>query len=121
MKISFDGIGERAMTFISDGVKAGDAVKVTGAGTVSPCLAGEGFDGFATGTRGEYAAVVIGGAVTAGYSGTAPGFGRAVLYADGDGGVTTTGAKDENGVTASGGEYLVVDVDTADETVTFIM
>lgn len=116
MKISFDGIGERAATFIADGVKAGDAVKVTGAGTVSPCAAGEAFDGFATGTRGEYAAVVLGGAVTVGYSGTAPEFGRTELFADGSGGVTVTGGKD-----ALGGEYLVVDVDTIDETVTFIM
>lgn len=116
MKISFDGIGERAMTFIADGVKAGDAVKVTGAGTVSPCGAGESFDGFASGTRGEYTAVILGGAVTAPYSGTAPGFGRVELFADGAGGVTVTGGKD-----ASGGEYLVVDVDTVDETVTFIM
>ncbi len=116
MKISFDGIGERAMTFIADGVKAGDAVKVTGAGTVSPCLAGEGFDGFASGTRGEYAAVVLGGAVTVPYSGTAPGFGRVELFADAGGGVTVSGAKD-----AEGGTYLVVDVDTVGETVTFIM
>lgn len=111
MKISFDGIGEKAVTFIGDGVKTGDAVKVTGAGTVSPCAAGEGFDGFAAGMRGEYAAVVIGGAVTVPYSGTAPGFGRVKLCADGEGGVT------------AGGDltYLVVDVDEVDETVTFIM
>ncbi len=110
------------MTFFADGVKAGDAVKVTGAGTVSTCGAGEGFDGFASGTRGEYAAVVLGGAVTVPYSGTAPGFGRVELYADGNGGVTVTGAADKDGaVIASGGEYLVVDVDTVDETVTFIM
>ena len=116
MKISFDGIGERAMTFIADGVKAGDAVKVTGAGTVSACEEGEGFDGFASGTRGEYAAVVLGGAVTVPYSGTAPAFGRVGLFANGDGGVTVTGGKN-----AVGGEYLVVDVDTVGETVTFIM
>lgn len=122
MKISFDGIGERAMTFIAEGVKAGDAVKVSGAGTVSPCGAGEGFDGFAAGTRGGYAAVILGGAVTVPYSGDAPGFGRAELFADGSGGVTVTGVKDASGaVIASGGEYLVVDVDTTGETVTFIM
>lgn len=111
MKISFDGIGEKTLTFIGDGVKRGDAVKVTGAGTVSPCASGESFDGFAGGTRGEYTAVVIAGAVTVPYSGTAPGFGRAALCADGSGGVTAGGDV----------KYLVVDVDETEQNVTFIM
>lgn len=113
MKISFEGIGDKTLTFIGSGVKAGDAVKVTGAGTVSPCAAGDGFDGFVTALSGEYAGVTIGGAVTAPYSGTAPGFGRAALCADGDGGVKTA---------ESGGiECLVVDVDSVGKSVTFIM
>lgn len=118
MKISFDGIGEKAVTFFGSGVEAGDLVRVTGPGTVSPCGAGELFDGFAAGMRGEYAAVVLSGAVTVPYSGAAPGFGRVELCADGKGGVSAPGA----GKTASGGvKCLVVDVDEAGETVTFIM
>lgn len=113
MKISFEGIGERTLTFIGEGVKAGDAVKVTGAGTVSPCGAGDAFDGFVTGLSGEYAGVVIGGAVTVPYSGAEPGFGRVELSADGGGGVA---AAESGGV-----KCLVVDVDSADKSVTFIM
>lgn len=121
MKISFDGIGEQVATFIGDGVKAGDPVKVTGAGTVSPCGAGEAFDGFVAGMSGEYAAVVIGGAVTAPYSGEAPGFGRTLLCADGDGGVKTVDADAAKAADTDGVKCLVVDVDEADKTATFIM
>lgn len=131
MKISFEGIGEKAVTFIGDGVKEGDLVRVTGPGTVSTCGAGDGFDGFVAGLRGEYAAVVISGAVTAPFSGTAPGFGRVELFADGEGGVCVSGgvkAASEgdgaasSGPAASGGlRCLVVDVDEIGETVTFIM
>lgn len=113
MKISFEGIGQTSLTFIGSGVKHGEAVKVTGAGTVSPCAAGDDFDGFVTGVNGEYAGVVIRGAVSVPYSGTAPGFGRVALSADGDGGVKA--------VTTGGVKYLVVDVDSAAERVTFIM
>lgn len=111
MKISFEGIGEKLVTFIGEKVKVGDAVKVSGAGTVSACSDGESFDGFVAGLSGEYAGVVIGGAVTAAYSGGAPGFGSVELCADGGGGVRS----------GKGVKCLVVDVDETDETVTFIM
>ncbi len=112
MKISFGGIGEKMVTFIGEGVHAGDAVKVTGAGTVSPCADGEAFDGFVTGLCGEYAGVTIGGAVTARCTGPAPSFGRTELCADGSGGVKAAAA-------GSGARCLVVDYDG--ENVTFIM
>lgn len=112
MKISFEGIGEKLVTFIGDDVKVGDAVKVSGAGTVSACADGESFDGFVAGLSGEYAGVIIGGAVSAPFSGGTPAFGSAELCADGSGGV-----KPGKG----GVKCLVVDVDEADGVVTFIM
>ena len=115
MKISFEGIGEKMATFIGEEVKPGQAVKVSGAGTVSACAAGESFDGFVAGLCGEYAGVVFGGAVTVRCSGGAPGFGRVTMTADGEGGVTAAGSGDE------GTQCLVVDYDEAGETVTFIM
>ena len=111
MKVSFEGIGEKLVTFIGKDVKTGDAVKVTDAGTVSACPEGEGFDGFVAGLSGEYAGVIIGGAVTVPYSGGAPGFGSTELCADGNGGVRS----------GKGVKCLVVDVDKTGETVTFIM
>lgn len=112
MKVSFNGIGERLVTFISDGAKAGQVVKVSGAGTVAPCAAGDGFDGLALFVEGGYASVRLGGFVTAAYTGTAPGYGRVGLSADGSGGVKAD---------TSGVSYLVVDKDTAAGTVTFCL
>lgn len=112
MKISFEGIGEKLVTFMGKDVKAGDPVKVSGAGTVSPCSAGERFNGFAACVNGEYVGVIISGAVTSPYSDRAPDFGPVELCADGNGGVKASG---------SGMPCLVVDLDEAEQTVTFIM
>ena len=112
MKVSFDGIGERLVTFISNNVTKGHVVKVSAAGTVSECSEEDAFDGVALFVEGGYAAVRLGGFVTVGYSGTAPAIGRATLVADGDGGVEA----DEDGET-----YLVVDRDTTAGTVTIIL
>lgn len=112
MKISFEGIGEKLVTFIGKDVEVGDPVRVSGPGTVSACLVGERFNGFVASVNGEYAGVVISGAVTAAYSDSAPDFGSVGLCADGSGGVKSSG---------SGMTCLVVDVDEAEQTVTFIM
>ena len=108
MKISFDGIGEKVATFINNGAEAGEPVKVSANGTVSPCSEGDVIDGICL-TDEAYAPVVIGGFVTVAYSGTAPSAGHATLSADGDGGV----AADEDGV-----DYLIVNVDSTNGTVT---
>ena len=112
MKVSFDGIGDSLITFMNDGVKKGEICKVGAAGTVAPCAAGNAFDGLAVFAEGEYAGVRLRGFVTAPYTGTAPAVGRAVLAANGSGGVKTA----ENGNT-----YIVVDKDTVNKTVTFLM
>ena len=114
MKVSFDGIGGKLVTFLNNQAEKGEVVKVSAAGTVSPCSSGDGFDGVAVFVDGGYAGVRLGGFVTVGYSGSsAPAAGHNLLAADGDGGVQ---------VVASGGkDYLAVDVDTTAKTVTILM
>lgn len=112
MKVSFNGIGEKLVTFINDGAEAGQVVKVSDAGTVAPCAAGDRFEGLALFTEGGYASVRLGGFVTASYTGAAPGYGRVGLAADGSGGVQ---------VSETGTSCLVVDKDTTAGTVTFCL
>ena len=109
MKVSFDGIGDGLVTFLNTTATRGSVVKVSAAGTVAPCSAGDAFDGVAVIVDGGCAGVRMGGFVTVGYSGTAPAVGRAVLVANGSGGVKTA---------QSGDTYLVVDRDTTAATVT---
>ncbi len=112
MKVSFDGIGERLVTFLANNVTKGHVVRISAAGTVSECAANGAFDGVCIFTEDGTAAVRLGGFVTVGYSGSAPGYGRAVLVANGLGGVKAA---------ESGDTYVVVDKDTAAHTVTIIL
>ena len=114
MKLSYEGIGQWAATFACTELAEGELVKVSGSGTVAACAAGNDFCGMVLSvSRGEDAcSVALGGMVTAGYTGTAPAVGWGVLVADGSGGVKTA---------ETGREYLVVDVDTTAETVTFVL
>ena len=110
MKVSFEGIGESVVTFYNDdtnGAAAGAPVKMSGNGEVSKCAAGDRFFGVALANEGDFAAVQTGGYAQLKYSGAAPNVGFATLAGDGDGGVKT--------VTTGGGEFLVVDVDTANK------
>ena len=109
MNVSFNGIGDALVTFLTSNATRGSVVKVSAAGTVALCSAGDAFDGVAVFVDGGYAGVRLGGFVTVKYSGTAPAVGRAVLVADGSGGVKTA---------ESGSTYLVVDRDTTAKTVT---
>ena len=109
MNVSFEGIGDSLVTFLNSSATRGSVVKVSAAGTVAPCSAGDGFDGVAVIVDGGYAGVRMGGFVTVSYSGTAPTVGRAILVANGSGGVKTA---------ESGDTYLVVDLDTTASTAT---
>lgn len=109
MNVSFEGIGDRLVTFLNSDAERGEVVKVSAAGTVASCSAGDAFDGVAVIADGDYAGVRLSGFVTVGYTGTAPTVGRAILVANGSGGVK--GAE-------SGDTYLVVDRDTTAATVT---
>ena len=103
-KISFDDIGNVMATFYaSEGVEAGQVVKVTANGTVGPCAQGEAFCGVAGQVRCGAVAVQVGGFMQIGITGEI-GLGRVKLAADGKGGVQA----DDNGV-----EALVVQVEQA--------
>ncbi|MEG0440985.1 MAG: hypothetical protein RR544_01605 [Oscillospiraceae bacterium] len=111
MKVSFEGIGEVAVTcFAGETVAKGDVVKMTGNGTVGACAAGDAFCGVALGgaERGT-AAVQMGGCCAVSYSGTAPTVGWTKISADGAKGVKAD-------ATATGTAYLVLSVDTAAKT-----
>ena len=71
-RISFEGIGEVAATFAcGEGVKAGQVVKLTGDGAVSPCGDGERFCGVALSAGEGFAAVQLGGLIRVAASGGA--------------------------------------------------
>jgi len=112
MNVSFNGIGERLVTFLGSSVTRGHVVKVSGAGTVSSCAEGNAFDGVAMFSEGGCVAVRMGGFVTVSYSGTAPSYGRNILVANGTGGVKTA---------ESGDTYVVVEKNTTAKTVTIIL
>lgn len=111
MKVSFEGIGEVAVTcFAAETVAKGDVVKMTGNGTVGASAAGDAFCGVAmTGAKGGTAAVQMGGCCAVQYSGAAPVVGWTKISADG-----TKGVKAD--ATAAGIAYLILSVDTAAKT-----
>lgn len=114
MNISYQGIGQRCATFMSDGAKEGALVKLSANGTVAPCEAGEDFIGVvvAASRDGEACTVQLGGFVTLAYTG-APALGYCALTADGAGGV-----KDAEG---AGRALLVVELDGTAKTVTVML
>ena len=117
MSISFNGIGQKLVTFKSSGtVNAGEPVKLSANGTVAACTAGDAFAGIATCKASDgYIGVIIEGFVTLKYSGnTAPSVGWQCLCGDGSGGVAVDA--DEAGC-----DCLCVDVDTTGKTVTFMI
>ncbi len=112
MSVSFSGFNENTATFkANEEIQGGAPVKMSESDTVAACASGEVFCGFAVECSGGYASVQLSGTVTAAYSGTAPEVGYAMLASEGEG-VT---------VSDSGREYLVIAVDEAASTVTFLM
>ena len=106
-KISFDGIGEVVATFTcGKDVKAGQVVKLTGNGAVDACSDGDRFCGVALTAEDGYAAVQGAGLVkVAAAEGVAVGWNK--LLADGTGGV-----KKDSAASPTGGDYLVISVDS---------
>lgn len=114
MSISFDGIGEMAVTFeAADGVKAGIPVKIAGNGKVEACGNGDRMCGVALFvSEDNYATVQLKGFVKLEYSGdTDPTIGYGYYVADGTGKIAA-----DNESAKTGGEYLVVEVDTTAKT-----
>ena len=103
MKVCFEEIGRMSATFTAESGEAGQVVKVSGNGAVTPCADGEVFCGVMESLRKGYAAVQLHGFVTLPYTGTAPGLGYNNLLANGSGGVK---------VGSVGRSHLVVNVDT---------
>ena len=121
MTVSFEGIGENVVTFYNAAAAAskaaqGDPVRLSAAATVAKCADGERFCGVAVSADEDFAGVQTSGFVTVPYTGAAPSVGYAYLLANGTGGV-----KADSAATKTGGEFLVVAVDTAAATVSFVM
>jgi len=113
MKIAFDEIGERYVTFgAADGAAEGEVCKLAGNGTVAVCAAGDDFCGVIAELRGGTAAVQLGGFCTLPYTGAAPAVGYGHLGADGAGGVS---------VNAAAKSYLIVEIDDVNKTVGFFL
>ena len=113
MTVSFNGFNEKAVTFLcGDGVEAGGTVVVSDNGTVSAAEEGDILCGVVSAVDGDCASVQLTGYVRLPYSSTAPEAGYNTLSCDGNGGVCV----DEDGKS-----YLVIDVDTTDTTVGFIL
>lgn len=112
MSVSFGGFNENTATFkVTEEIEKGSTVKMSESNTVTACSGGEAFCGIAVECSGGYASVQLSGAVKAEYTGTAPAVGYTKLAGDG---IYVTASD-------SGKEYLVVAVDEAAMTVTFLM
>lgn len=115
METSYQSLGQECATFFIEGKAAfGTPCKVTRNNTVAPCEASEAFCGIIQSVRGRLACVAYRGFVTAHYSGEdVPNKGYCMLTAGADGtvAVATEGAT----------SYLVVNVDLAAQTVTFLI
>ena len=113
MDVSFNGIGDKLVTFLSKGAKKGQVVKVSGEGAVAPCAAGDAFDGLAVLADDGFAGVQLRGFADVSYSEGEPKVGHNKFAADGRGGVKT----DES----NGKDYLTVAVDAVNHVATILM
>ena len=113
MSVSVNGFNENVLTFKAETtVKANTPVKVSKNDTVAPCSAGNAVCGVAVNLHAGYAGVQLSGFVTLPYTSTAPTLGFSALCADGTGGVKVGDA---------GRKYLVTNVNTEKQTVSFML
>lgn len=113
MKVSFEGLGEQIVSFLKgDGAEKGVFVKVSASDTVAAAASGDCFAGLCVHADDAFADVRLKGCVTCAYTGTAPSVGFAKLVSAGGGSV-----KADDG----GREYLILKVDSAASTLSFIM
>lgn len=114
-KVSFEGIGELAATFYHDDATKAELVTMSGNNRVKDCASGATFIGICTNVNALTAQVQLHGYVQLPYTGsTAPSVGYCRLAANGSGGVSVAGS-------STGREYLVLDVDTTDAVVGFML
>ena len=118
MSVSFEGIGASFVSMETSGtVTPGTPVKMSGNGTVSACANGERFMGVAVTVAADGVAnVQVRGYITMPCSGTLPAVGWARL-------VSGTGGKLKTDTAASpaGGEYLIVDKDSTEAKIGFVL
>ncbi len=113
MSVAFGGFNENTATFkTASEIEVGTPVAMSGNGTVKACASGSAFCGIATSSDNSYVSVQLSGTVTLPYTGTAPAVGYSELSSGG------TGVKADS---TNGREYLVLSVDTAQKTVTFLL
>ena len=113
MYYSYEQIGTVCATFsCTPEVKVGQVCHMFGNNCVCMADVDSDFDGVIVGRRELCAAVVVRGFVTVPYTGVPPFVGNTRLRADGTGSVH---------VANEGKSYLVVNVDTDNQTVTFLM
>ncbi|MDO4749598.1 MAG: hypothetical protein Q4A39_02020 [Eubacteriales bacterium] len=114
MNISFDSIGQTAVTFCNNSsapAKAGDCVCMSANAEVSAAGANKRFFGVALSADDSFAVVQTAGVVSLPFSGTAPSVGWVKLAANGENGVVQDNT--------NGSEFLVLDV--SDSTITFVL
>jgi len=111
-RVSFEGIGAVVATFFAEGsVAPGKVVKVKHNGVVAPCGSGDNICGLALSNENGCAGVQVRGFATVSFS--APlSLGRVTLSADGTGGVMES---------VAGSEFLVVAVDSADQSAVILL
>ena len=110
MSTSYGGLGRLVVTFPEENSSRGQVCKLNDEGAVEACAHNERFFGVVHEAEEGMASVQVEGFVTMWYSGPAPAIGYTKLAANGFGGVCAS---------ASGWEYLVVQVDTSYSNVTF--
>ena len=121
MSISFEGIGEICATFFVDqsvGIVPLSPCTITENNTVAFAFEDERFIGWVVNTTDDCCAVQLNGYVESAYSGTDPEVGYSHLLSDGLNGVCVDSGTD--GV-YTGGEYLIVKVDTTNNIVGFFL
>lgn len=109
----YKGFNENVCTFaVSGGINAGHPVQLCANNTVSAANDGGKFHGVALLCRNDAVSVQLTGYVELPFTGSQPNVGLISLVADGNGGVKVSDA---------GCEYLVVNVDTENKTVGFML
>ena len=114
MAISFNGIGEVVATFAGNTDK-GDIVTVGANKTAVKAAAGDAIAGVCVSKGNGVVGVAVAGFVTVKFTGVAPALGYAALTAAGGNAVKAASGDDAEAA------VLVVDVDTAAGSVTFLL
>ena len=113
--ISYRGFNASALTFESDAqFTKGDPVAISSEGACSAAENGDLFIGVCVAVRGNLITSQMEGFVETAYSGTAPTCGWGKLCADGEGGVKVSSA-------SNAPLYRIIEVDTENKTVGFIL